>query len=419
MKELSVYIEINGSPVLVGEITGNDYSDSCFKYVDEYRESPDARAISVSLPIREEAFSVTQTKSFFEGLLPEGFSRRALANWARVQEEDYLAILEKLGQECLGAILIIEKGKAWVEGEYIKLSMDEVHKLAAEGATKSTAVLMETHLSLTGASGKVGLYYDKPNDDWYMPTGKLASTHIVKQSHVRLKGIVVNEQFCIRVAGRLGIEVPETFIVDLGNGKDDEVLFATKRYDRKMSDECGVDNLPKALRLHQEDFCQALSIAAADKYEHENQSYLKRMFEVVRRVSSRPLEDQMKLWDLVVVNYLLGNTDCHLKNYSLIYSEDLKSIRLSPAYDIVCTVAYESTKEMSYYIGGKLDIREIDRESFAIAAREIGIGEKMAMKHFDELAGKLNDALNEVAQEMIEQGYEEAGRIRDVLLRRV
>lgn len=418
MKELSVYIEINGRPVLVGEITGNDYRDACFSYARDYLSNSDAKAISVSLPLSEETYSVIQTKSFFEGLLPEGFSRRALANWARVQEEDYLAILEKLGQECLGAILIIEKGKAWNEGEYIKLSMDEVHKLAAEGATKSTAVLMETHLSLTGASGKVGLYYDEPRNEWYMPTGKLASTHIVKQSHVRLKGIVINEQFCIRAAAKLGIEVPETFIVDLGKGNDDEVLFATKRYDRKLSDELGANNLPKAYRLHQEDFCQALSIAAADKYEHENQSYLRKMFELVRRVSSRPIEDQMKLWDLVVVNYLLGNTDCHLKNYSLIYSEDLKSIRLSPAYDIVCTVAYESTKEMSYYIGGKLDIREIDRESFAIAAREIGIGEKMAMKHFDEFSAKLNDVLNEVAEEMLAQGYEEAGRIRDVLIRR-
>jgi len=52
-----------------------------------------------------EEFSIQQTKNFFEGLLPEGFSRRAVANWAKVDENDYLSILAELGRECLGARL--------------------------------------------------------------------------------------------------------------------------------------------------------------------------------------------------------------------------------------------------------------------------------------------------------------------------
>lgn len=415
MKELCVYIEIKGIPQIAGSIVGNDYRDAVFCYDSTYLEFPGARAISVSLPLQKDTFSVRQTRCFFEGLLPEGFSRRALANWARVNEEDYLSIVEKLGQECLGAILIIEKGKQWDEGEYKKLSKAEVRKLAAEGATKTTAILMETHLSLTGASGKVGLYYDEPNDAWYLPTGKLASTHIVKQSHIRLKGIVVNEQFCMRVAKKLGMDIPDTFIVDMGNGNDDEVLFATKRYDRQLDTDPEAKNLPRPYRLHQEDFCQALGIFAADKYEHENESYMKRMFELVRNVSSNPLEDQIKLWDWIVVNYLLGNTDCHLKNYSILYSYDMKQIRLSPAYDIVCTIAYESTKDMSFYIGGELDIRDITRDSFERAAKEIGIGHKLAMQHFDELASKFMPVVNETADEMMKEGYLEADRIRKVL----
>lgn len=47
-------------------------------------------------------------------------------------------------------------------------------------------------MSLTGASGKVGLYYDSMNNEWYLPGVNAPSTHIVKQSHVRLDGIVTN-----------------------------------------------------------------------------------------------------------------------------------------------------------------------------------------------------------------------------------
>lgn len=46
--------------------------------------------------------------------------------------------------------------------------------------------MTKAHLSLTGASGKVGLYYDTENSAWYLPVGTAPSTHIVKQSHIRL-----------------------------------------------------------------------------------------------------------------------------------------------------------------------------------------------------------------------------------------
>ena len=48
-------------------------------------------------------------------------------------------------------------------------------------------------------------------------------------------------------------------------------------------------------------------------------------------------------------NYLIGNTDNHIKNLSLLYSEDLKSIRLAPAYDIVSTVIYKSSTSGWYW----------------------------------------------------------------------
>lgn len=91
-------------------------------------------------------------------------------------------------------------------------------------------MVTKAHLSLTGASGKVGLYYKIDTNEWYLPIGAAPSTHIVKQSHVRLDGIVTNEQLCLQTAKNLGIDVPDSFVINVGTGKDEEVLFATHRY---------------------------------------------------------------------------------------------------------------------------------------------------------------------------------------------
>ena len=81
-----------------------------------------------------------------------------------------------------------------------------------------------------------------------------------------------------------------------------------------------------------------MGISAIHKYEHNHSGYLKQMFDLIRTYSADPIADQLMLWDICIFNFLIGNTDNHIKNVSLLYSEDLKSIRLAPAYDIVSTV---------------------------------------------------------------------------------
>ena len=189
-------------------------------------------------------------------------------------ERDYLSILHGLGRDCLGAICITEDGEA-VKGSYEKISESQVRELAAEGASKSAEMVTKAHLSLTGASGKVGLYYDAPHDAWYLPRGTAPSTHIVKQSHVRLDGIVTNEKLSLMTAAHCGLYTPDSFIINTGHGEEHEVLFATKRYDRLFSLDRREDNgLPIPYRLHQENFAQAMGISAAEKYERADVGYI-------------------------------------------------------------------------------------------------------------------------------------------------
>ena len=118
--------------------------------------SEEGMPISISLPFQDEKFSPEITKTFFESLLPEGFSRRAVADWIKSDEHDYITILAALGKECLGAIKISD-GEKLTSKKYERFTLEGVKALAAEGAKKSTKILIETHLSLTGASGKLTL----------------------------------------------------------------------------------------------------------------------------------------------------------------------------------------------------------------------------------------------------------------------
>ncbi len=417
MKSFEVKIELDGKPTLVGHIVCESTQDARFTYDRSYLESRKAAPISVSLPLQEEAFSPQETKNFFDGLLPEGFTRRSVAGWMHVDADDYLGLLYELGKECLGAVQIADADEQ-EQPSYERLSLEQVQALAREGTVKSAQIVAKSHLSLTGASGKVGLYYDEKENVWYQPTGSAPSTHIVKQSHVRLSGIVVNERLALMTAAALGIDVPRSFIVNPGTEREEDVLFAVQRYDRTFNGaKRSICGLPRPRRLHQEDFAQALGIAAADKYEKNQEGYLGRMFELLRRYSSNPIEDQMKLWRLIVFDYLIGNTDNHIKNYSLLYGPDLRSIRLAPAYDLVSTTVYEeSTRNMAFRIGGEELLDRITRSGFVEAAGEAGLGQRMAMKCYEELCDHFEKALKASANRLMDEGFSGAGALQDRIL---
>lgn len=417
MRDYKISIEINGEQVPVGTITGESLESACFSYSEEYLAGTTRVPLSLSLPLQEEAFTPAQTKAFFDGLLPEGFTRKSVAQWMHLNEEDYLAILCCLGRECLGAIRVSDDTEQ-PEASYEKITSEQVRELAAEGASKSAELVTKSHLSLTGASGKVGLYYDESSGEWYLPIGTAPSTHIVKQSHVRLTGIVTNEQMSLLTARKCGIEVPHSFIINTGTGRDEDVLLATQRYDRAFpSTDRRISGLIQPARLHQEDFAQAMGIPASKKYEEANEGYLKGMFDLLRKYSADPITDMLKLWDIILFNYLVGNTDAHIKNFSILYSPDMKRIRLAPAYDLVSTTVYEqSTRNMAFGIGGALSLDEITVDHFRRAAKDAGLGDKMAIKRLELMRKRFRPALEEAKEELLAAGYSNARITAETIL---
>ena len=428
MDKLFVYIEHGGTFVKAGELTRED-GRVTYRYLPEFLEWEDRFPISVNLPLSDKSFDENKTAIFFGGLLPEGFTRKSVAGNIRVDENDYFSILKALGCECLGAICIVDSEDNIPTPEYVKIQNGEIVSLASEGASEAASVMVKTHVSLTGASGKVGLYYNDKSGDWYLPNGTAPSTHIVKQSHVRLKRIVVNEQLSLLTAKKLGIDVPESFIINLGSGDDSEILYATKRYDRvipsdyRVLGESGVytpriiNGQEAPYRLHQEDFAMAMGIQSKDKYEIRGEEYLLHAFDLVRNYAAQPIKDTTKLWDYYLFHYFIGNTDCHIKNLSFLYSGNFKQRKLAPLYDTISTVIYESsTREMSVSIDGKYNIDEINRVSFKNMAAKLHLGQKWAMEAYDNMADNFENAIKEASYELKEQGLKDANEMKDKIL---
>ena len=419
MRNLEISIEWNGNRIPTGRIVGSSPEDAVFSYLPEYLDRKEARPVSIHLPLQKEAFSPKDTRCFFEGLLPEGFTRKSVAGWMHVDEGDYLSILSGLGRECLGALQVREEGMSLPGSSYEKLQENRLLALAQEGAAASSELMIRTHLSLTGASGKAGLYFEEETGTWYLPKGDAPSTHILKQSHVRLLDIVANEQLCMLTAGKLGIETPESFVVKPADGSREDVLFAVRRFDRIFGSENRyLDGKKVPYRLHQEDFAQALGIPASGKYETEKRGYLGKMFSLLRYWSSEPMADQLRLWDILCFDYLAGNTDNHLKNLSLLYGKDLSVIWLAPVYDLVSTTVYEgASRNMSCFIGDTSLLDEITEDSFAQAAAEAGMNSRMCLKRLSRLTEGFEEALGQSAREMEEAGITYAPAIGEQILK--
>ena len=111
-----------------------------------------------------------------------------------------------------------------------------------------------------------------------------------------------------------------------------DTIALVKRYDRYLGDDSRI------LRIHQEDFCQALGYSSREKYEGEGGPSFARCCRLVREISAAPLDDLEGLLQWQIFNVLAGNSDGHAKNLSLLYMLD-GAIRLAPFYDLVPTRA--------------------------------------------------------------------------------
>jgi serine/threonine-protein kinase HipA len=181
--------------------------------------------------------------------------------------------------------------------------------------TAPLAIDARVRLSLAGTQEKLVLTR-LPNGPWGLPVGGAPSTHILKPEVPAYPKTVENEAFCMRLAKHLGLEVAELETTRVGG----QPLIVVKRYDRIVHADGSVE------RMHQEDFCQAVSILPDKKYEEDGGPSPRKLAEVLAEVAeSGSVETLLR--------------DTHGKNFSLLH-EASGALRLAPLYHLVSTLAY-------------------------------------------------------------------------------
>jgi serine/threonine-protein kinase HipA len=163
------------------------------------------------------------------------------------------------------------------------------------------------------------------------------------------------------------------------------------------------------VRLHQEDFCQALGIVSENKYQKEGGPSLKQCFALLREVSSAPVLDLTRLLDAVIFNFLVGNNDAHGKNFSLLHrgtgAANLET-RLAPLYDLVSTRYYpELTRDLAMKIGGEYSSDKVSKANFEQLAEDAGLAKPLVRRRVPELA---NSILSNLRSTEIEHTVTEA-----------
>jgi serine/threonine-protein kinase HipA len=362
---------------LVGRLWLDERRRFVFEYDAGWLGQKGAIPLSLSLPIRREPYIDDSARPFFANLLPESEIRKVIARQLRISEENDFAILREIGGECAGAVSVLPEDSFPQENPgYRELDEEELHRIIAELPRRPFLVGEKgVRLSLAGAQNKLPIYME--GNRIFIATGNAPSTHILKPLIQGLAETVENEAFCMMLASRMSLSVPK---VTIRPGRDR--LYIVERFDREREKD------GKILRLHQEDFCQALGVLPDQKYEGEGGPSLARCFGLLKEKSTSPAADQKALLSWVIFNFLIGNADAHAKNLAILYT--VRGPRLAPFYDLICTRVYpDLTDRMAMRIGGENRPDWIQSRHWERFSAEINVKPRLVLQTLREMPQRI------------------------------
>jgi serine/threonine-protein kinase HipA len=352
-----------------------------FCYTPGWLSHQNAVALSASLPLQAEPFDDRKTRPFFAGLLPEGQMRRLIAQLFQVSDQNDFALLDHIGGECAGAVTFLEPGQAlpatpgnddvqWLSDDEVVAILDELpHRPMLAGKDG-------LRLTLAGAQDKLPVVFDGACIG--LPRRGTPSSHILKPAIHAVQDSVINEGFCMALAEAMRLKPAKSTV----HRVLDRSILLVERYDRL------IDAQGHRQRLHQEDFCQALSVVPEMKYQNEGGPDLAQCFDLVRRATRPSAPQILRLLDYVIFNALIGNHDAHAKNFSLLYSG--KAPVLAPFYDTLSTAVYPTlTPKMAMKIGSKYKFSEVQARHWEQFAQSLGLTKAQARRRILEIARSL------------------------------
>ena len=363
-----------------------------FQYDPGWLELNGAFPLSVSMPLSEAPYRQRFIKTFLVNLLPE--NPAILEAWEKkyhVSRNNPFALLRHVGEDVPGALQFVQPDRL---AEYQDPGPARIQWVTMDQLSKRMALLQKDaaafrlandqgRMSLAGAQAKTALYFDGKR--WGVPAGRVPTSHILKPRIPGFDGIVENEHLCQDIAARCGLVAARSFVLSL-----DEPVIVVERFDRLPHP----DPALILRRVHQEDMCQALQKLPGEKYQESRGSGVETIVRLIRDVSTANTEDVWRFIDANILNYLIGGTDAHAKNYSLLLGAN-RQVRLSPLYDVSTQLPYKNKipQRLAMKIGRFYEIASITAADWESLARRCKLDEAQMIERVSALAQMLPDQI--------------------------
>ena len=389
---------VHFNKIFVGIFEQNSSGRLSFSYDQKYLKFPQAASLSISLPLRSEPFDDKTTRAFFSGLLPDDHQREILAKNLGLSPRNPFALLSKVGGDCAGAIEMRNSTRTENSKKVettIALTEAKINKIIDELRIKPLlAGSNKAKLSLAGAQSKLAVFFDeKKKRSLPRLLKNTPSTHILKPIIPSFPDSSHNEFFCMKLAEEINLDVAKTLL----KFAEKKPYLLIHRYDREL------DSKGRITRIHQEDFCQAMSIPPELKYQQEGGPSILSCLSLIEKHSSQAALDKLKFLRAVIFNFLVGNSDAHGKNFSFLHQKN--HTKLAPLYDLISTTIYSQLdKNMAMKIGKVSDPERLFLVHWHIIIADNNTAKSSLNKELKTFAEKLPIAAKNLQEKLQKNG---------------
>ena len=388
---------------VLGEITRDARGRLSFAYDAAWREDDRAYPLSLSMPLTAAGHDHDRIEPWLWGLLPD--NENVLARWARtfqVSARSAFSLLSATGEDCPGAVQFARPERAGAllasePREVVWLTAANVEARLRTLRSDNSAWRLEEDVgqfSLAGAQSKTALLLE--DGRWGIPRGLTPTTHILKPPIPGFPGHCENEHLCLQLARALSIPAARSRVSRFGR----ETAIVVERYDR-------IAAAGRLVRMHQEDLCQALARSPFDKYEGEGGPGCRDIAGAIRSHFTRPGDDLRTFAKAVALNWVIGGTDAHARNFSVLIGAG-GDARLAPLYDLASALPYPGhyapRLKLAMKVGGEARLGYIRVRHWERFAADLGLPPEEVLGICGSVAAEVPDRFAEIAKAARSEG---------------
>ena len=368
---------------------GHEAGEFFFEYDPEWLNQPGGYVLAPQFALKAERYKGVLVKTFFENLLPEGEALEDVMGAIHLRNASAFDLLGRLGQELPGVLSLLAPDEQATSQQSYKLlkEHDLSQRIRARQLTPLILSNDQTTMSVAGAQDKMGVRFDSKTRVLSDSIGRSPTTHILKPDtrQAKYQPSAINEFACMKLARALKLPVPDVWMLRVP-----EPVYLIERYDRLMVQ-------GNIVALHQIDGCQLLGHGSGWKYQRSaGLVSLPKLAASLRRLKVRG-DGMLQFQRWVMFNYLIGNSDAHGKNMSVLVSE--KGNRLAPFYDLLCVSVYGDTG-LALFIGDEETFDAVGRHSWEAFCKDCSIQWPAFLEEFRKMVEKLLPAWQKVCAEI-------------------